>query len=60
MYPFAYVVIILGIATYYTFPTPEPSIGTFDNETAERERRELMGESTTTNSGSTDVESQRG
>lgn len=26
MYPFAYVVIIIGIAVYYIFPTPEPVI----------------------------------
>ncbi|KAI8875640.1 DUF914-domain-containing protein [Backusella circina FSU 941] len=62
MYPFAYVVIILGIATYYTFPTPEPSIGTFDSETAEREHRELMGETTIASSSGSghDVENQRG
>lgn len=42
MYPFAYVVIILGIAIYHIFPTPEPAIGSFDKETAEKERIELM------------------
>ncbi|KAL7309637.1 hypothetical protein PS15m_010496 [Mucor circinelloides] len=42
MYPFAYVVIILGIAIYHIFPTPEPAIGSFDKETAEKERMELM------------------
>lgn len=42
MYPFAYVVIILGIAIYHIFPTPEPAIGSFDKETAEKERLELM------------------
>ncbi|KAI7890950.1 solute carrier family 35 member SLC35F1/F2/F6 [Mucor mucedo] len=42
MYPFAYVVIILGIAIYHIFPTPEPAIGTFDKETAQREHLELM------------------
>lgn len=42
MYPFAYCVIILGIGIYHVFPTPEPAIGSFDKETAERERLELM------------------
>lgn len=42
MYPFAYVVIILGIAIYHIFPTPEPAIGTFDKETAQREHLELI------------------
>jgi solute carrier family 35 protein F1/2 len=42
MYPFAYVVIILGIAIYHIFPTPVPNIGTFDNEKAEKEHQELM------------------
>lgn len=42
MYPFAYVVIIMGIATYHIFPTPEPIIGTFDKEKAEKEQHDLM------------------
>jgi solute carrier family 35 protein F1/2 len=42
MYPFAYVVIISGIAIYHIFPTPEPSIGTFDKDKQEQERNELM------------------
>lgn len=42
MYPFAYVVIIMGIAIYHIFPTPEPSIGTFDKEKAEKEHQDLM------------------
>ncbi|KAI9481580.1 MAG: hypothetical protein EXX96DRAFT_567287 [Benjaminiella poitrasii] len=42
MYPFAYVVIIIGIAIYHLFPTPVPSIGTFDQQKAEQERLELI------------------
>lgn len=58
MYPFAYAVIILGIAIYHTFPTPEPNIGTFDAETAERERKELMFGRQATPSSSSDLEHQ--
>ncbi|CAO3583183.1 unnamed protein product [Absidia cylindrospora] len=47
MYPFAYVVIIIGIAIYHIFPAPVPVIGSFDKETAEAERRQLFGLSST-------------
>ncbi|KAI7872884.1 hypothetical protein BDF14DRAFT_1749671 [Spinellus fusiger] len=43
LYPVAYVIVIVGIFIYYVFPAPIPSIGTFDAETEEREKRELMG-----------------
>ncbi|CAO3588041.1 unnamed protein product [Absidia cylindrospora] len=43
MYPFAYVIIIFGIAIYHIFPAPVPVIGSFDKETAEAERRQLFG-----------------
>ncbi|ORX47701.1 DUF914-domain-containing protein [Hesseltinella vesiculosa] len=43
MYPFAYVVVILGIAIYYIFPNPTPPMGTFDKDKMEQERRELFG-----------------
>lgn len=42
MYPFAYVVIISGIAIYHIFPTPEPAIGTFDKDKQEQELDQLM------------------
>ncbi|KAI7889430.1 solute carrier family 35 member SLC35F1/F2/F6 [Mucor mucedo] len=45
MYPFAYVVIIIGIGIYHIFPAPTPDIGTFTKEKAELERRELYGHS---------------
>ncbi|KAI7898039.1 solute carrier family 35 member SLC35F1/F2/F6 [Cokeromyces recurvatus] len=43
MYPFAYIIIIIGIAIYHIFPVPEPAIGNFTSETAEREKMELYG-----------------
>lgn len=43
MYPFAYVVVIIGIAIYHIFPAPTPVMGTFDESKFEKERRELMG-----------------
>ncbi|KAI8988714.1 hypothetical protein BDB01DRAFT_719490 [Pilobolus umbonatus] len=43
MYPFAYVIIIIGIAIYHFFPTPEPSIGTFTEDKFDKEYNELMG-----------------
>lgn len=43
MYPFAYVVVIIGIAIYHIFPAPTPVIGDFTPEKAEQERRELFG-----------------
>ncbi|KAI9481433.1 MAG: hypothetical protein EXX96DRAFT_649907 [Benjaminiella poitrasii] len=43
MYPFAYVVVIIGIAIYHIFPVPAPAIGSFTPEIAEKERLELMG-----------------
>ncbi|KAG0164179.1 hypothetical protein DFQ28_010699 [Apophysomyces sp. BC1034] len=43
LYPIAYVVVIIGIAIYHVFPAPTPAMGSFDKETAERERRELLG-----------------
>lgn len=43
LYPFAYVVIIIGIATYHVFPVPTPPMGTFTAEKAEQEKRELYG-----------------
>ncbi|KAI8086432.1 uncharacterized protein BX664DRAFT_265538 [Halteromyces radiatus] len=43
MYPFAYVIIIVGIAIYHIFPAPQPIMGSFDKETAEAERRQLFG-----------------
>lgn len=43
MYPFAFVVIIIGIAIYHVFPAPQPVMGSFDQQTAEDERRELFG-----------------
>ncbi|KAI8967412.1 hypothetical protein BDF20DRAFT_900940 [Mycotypha africana] len=42
MYPFAYVVIIVGIAIYHIFPTPQPAVGAFDADTADRERNDLL------------------
>ncbi|CAO3624468.1 unnamed protein product [Cunninghamella echinulata] len=43
MYPFAYVIILVGILIYHIFPAPAPQIGTFDKEKMEAERRELFG-----------------
>lgn len=43
MYPFAYVVIIIGIAIYHIFPAPTPSMGSFTKERAEKERMQLHG-----------------
>ncbi|KAI9303193.1 hypothetical protein BJ944DRAFT_165874 [Cunninghamella echinulata] len=43
MYPFAYVIILVGILIYHIFPAPTPQIGTFDKEKMENERRELFG-----------------
>lgn len=42
MYPFAYVVIILGIAIYHVFPPPQTPLGTFDKEKEEMEQKELI------------------
>ncbi|CAO0798022.1 unnamed protein product [Mucor circinelloides] len=43
MYPFAYVVIIIGIGIYHIFPAPVPGIGNFTDEIAEKELKELHG-----------------
>jgi solute carrier family 35 protein F1/2 len=43
MYPFAYVVIIIGIAIYHIFPVPAPAMGGFTKEKAEKEKMELYG-----------------
>jgi solute carrier family 35 protein F1/2 len=43
MYPFAYVVVIIGIAIYHVFPAPVPIMGSFTAEKAEQEKRELYG-----------------
>ncbi|CAO3702328.1 unnamed protein product [Rhizopus stolonifer] len=43
LYPFAYVVVIIGIAIYYIFPAPLPGIGNFTPELAEKEAKELHG-----------------
>ncbi|CAO3644558.1 unnamed protein product [Cunninghamella blakesleeana] len=43
MYPFAYVIILIGIVIYHVFPAPVPSIGSFDKDKMEAERRELFG-----------------
>lgn len=42
LYPFAYVVVIIGIVIYHVFPAPMPGIGDFTPELAEKERRELF------------------
>lgn len=43
MYPFAYVVIIIGIGIYHIFPVPSPGIGNFTDEVAEKELKQLHG-----------------
>ncbi|KAI9248072.1 solute carrier family 35 member SLC35F1/F2/F6 [Sporodiniella umbellata] len=43
LYPFAYVVVIIGIAIYYIFPAPVPVIGSFTPEAQEKEIKELHG-----------------
>ncbi|KAI8327266.1 solute carrier family 35 member SLC35F1/F2/F6 [Choanephora cucurbitarum] len=43
LYPFAYVVVIVGILIYHVFPTPVPAIGNFDAEKAAQEAKELHG-----------------
>ena len=43
LYPFAYVVIIIGIGIYHVFPVPAPPMGSFTADKAEQEKRELYG-----------------
>jgi solute carrier family 35 protein F1/2 len=43
MYPFAYVVIIIGIGIYHIFPVPSPGVGNFTDEVAEKELKQLHG-----------------
>ncbi|KAI8082527.1 solute carrier family 35 member SLC35F1/F2/F6 [Gilbertella persicaria] len=44
LYPFAYVVVIVGIVIYHMFPAPVPVMGTFTAEKAEQEAKELHGD----------------
>ncbi|KAI8334058.1 solute carrier family 35 member SLC35F1/F2/F6 [Blakeslea trispora] len=43
LYPFAYIVVIIGILIYHVFPTPVPAIGNFTAEKAAQEAKELHG-----------------
>ncbi|RUS35024.1 hypothetical protein BC938DRAFT_476762 [Jimgerdemannia flammicorona] len=46
LYPFAYILVVIGIIVYNIWPAPEPKIGNFDAEAAERDRLGLQGRRT--------------